>query len=69
MTEVVEHSALPAEVQQMTAEVVSWKLEKFDGDPPQPGEHKLPVEIIRGGKDRPTLRIFNPTEEECNGTD
>ena len=32
-----------------------WVLEKFDGDPPQPGEDKLPVEVIEGGDGLPTV--------------
>ena len=35
-------------------ESMDWRLEKFDGEPPLPGENKLPVEIIEGGDNKPT---------------
>lgn len=52
-----------------------FRLEKFDGEPPQPGEHKDPVEIIEGGDGEPTVvtncrtgerRILK--EEQCSSS-
>lgn len=39
------------------ATVKEWRLDKYDGDPPQPGEHKLPIEYITGGDELPTRRF------------
>lgn len=36
---------------QAVKQVVRWRLEKFDGDPPKPGEKKEPIEVIEGGDD------------------
>lgn len=46
---------------------VTWKLEKFDGEAPLPGEHKLPVEVIEGGDDLPTVVSY--PQENSNATD
>lgn len=38
----------------VNVEITSWRLEKFDGDPPKfPGE-KEPVAVIEGGAGLPT---------------
>ncbi len=34
--------------------VKHFRLTKYDGDPPRPGEDKAPVEIIQGGDGLPT---------------
>ena len=36
---------------------VTWRLEKFEGDPPAPGDEKRPFEIIEGGDDLLTRRL------------
>lgn len=36
--------------------VKHWRLDKYDGDPPQDGEEKAPVEYIEGGDGLPTRR-------------
>lgn len=45
-------------------ERVDWRLEKYDGDPPKPGEKKLPVEVIEGGDGRPTVVSYPQKEFE-----
>lgn len=37
--------------------VKEWRLDKYEGDPPQPGETKLPFEYITGGDGLPTRRF------------
>lgn len=38
--------------------VQRWRLVKWDGDPPAPGEAKEPIEVIEGGDDVPTRVVF-----------
>jgi len=38
----------------VNVEVTHFRLTKYEGDPPQPGEEKEPIEIIQGGDNLPT---------------
>lgn len=53
---------MTSEATPMRMDVKHWKLEKFDGDPPQPGEHKLPLEVIEGGDGLPTTHRYPQRE-------
>lgn len=57
----------PNETPPVELKVKRWRLAKYDGDPPKPGEHKEPVEIIEGGDDIPTRVIFR--KEASDGPD
>ena len=46
---------MPGDLPRPDVSVRRWVLEKFDGDPPKPGENKLPVEVIEGGDGLPTV--------------
>lgn len=48
-------------------QIVRWRLEKFDGEPPQPGELKTPVEVITGGDGIPT--VIESKKGQQNATD
>lgn len=50
--------------------VEKWRLVKYEGDAPAPGEHKTPIEIIEGGDGQPTVRSY-PAQEGApqNATD
>lgn len=50
------------ECSQICTGVKHWKLEKFDGELPQPGENKLPVEVIEGGDGLPTVTRYPQRE-------
>jgi hypothetical protein len=40
---------------------ISYRLDKYDGDAPRPGESKVPFEVIEGGDDMPTV-VTHPAE-------
>lgn len=48
--------ALPQQDSATVTTVNRWQLVKWEGDPPQPGEQKEPIEIIEGGDGVDTVR-------------
>lgn len=42
---------------------LEWRVEKFDGEPPQAGEEKAPVEVITG------TAVLPLAQEKEHGTD
>lgn len=52
-----QHEASGANVNdepRTVGKVLHWRCDKYEGDPPQPGEHKLPIEYVEGGDEKPT---------------
>lgn len=59
MPVIASESLMPSRLDRpaVTTGVKEWRLDKFDGDPPGPGETKIPVEYITGGDELPTRRF------------
>ncbi|NOY63052.1 MAG: hypothetical protein GXP10_07870 [Gammaproteobacteria bacterium] len=47
--------------------VRSWRLTKWQGDPPKPGEYKVPLEIIEWNDSNSAVSTRYPQNELKNG--